>query len=183
MKNKKMIVDTKLNLLSYMEIVESLVNNAMEMGDYKAYATTLFSMALFYNYCVKDSRFDLEHDIDDILEVEILADDEKFIEEYTKAIRGDGMVRLDFANAVKDAEKTIELKMNSVSSIIDSIKNGVEEIGETFNGLLNDEMLNKFNDFAKLTKLDTKSGKANLKEVVKETYEKSGRIKDIANGK
>lgn len=148
MKNR-IIVDTELNVINYISMVEHLASEFFdENGEYTPSFGKLNAMRLFYNNCVKKSEIELEHNVTDALSLEGLATNKAFISAFNKAIVGDGRLRLDFANAYKDAIEIVEVKKDSLMSAVNIIKNSLSELIEETKPLLSEENVSRLIDFS-----------------------------------
>ena len=125
MENKQMIVDTNLGIIDFLQVVNDIALEYFNVdGVYQPHIGMLNAMRVFYNICVKESRFDEEygHDIFDALDMEDIVKDESFIDEFNKAI-STPRVKLDFANAYEQALKIVKDRKTSLTSAVDTIRN------------------------------------------------------------
>ena len=125
MENKQMIVDTNLGIIDFLQVVNDIALEYFNAdGVYQPHIGMLNAMRVFYNICVKESRFDEEygHDIFDALDMEDIVKDESFIDEFNKAI-STPRVKLDFANAYEQALKIVKDRKTSLTSAVDTIRN------------------------------------------------------------
>lgn len=119
-----MTVNTKLNLYEYVAAVQEIANEYFdEEGNYRPHYGILNAMRVFYNMCVRISKFDgvLPHDFVDLSQVEQLAADDEFIDEFNAALIAD-RIDTSFANAYRDAQEIVEYRKHSVGNIIDILK-------------------------------------------------------------
>ena len=139
MENKKMVVNTELDMLQYVNCIENIVSKFFnDEFDYEPYIGMLHTMCIFYNLCVKDSKFkesvgDEVHEVWDIRDV---AKDDEFIKEFNKAIREQDDFRLNFNNAYKQAMDIVENKKNPINSVLDLIKDFGVGYANSLNELL-----------------------------------------------
>ena len=123
------VIRNNFEIVEYVEIVNAIVAEFFnDEGDYTPHIGKLNAMRVFYNDCVKESKFDLSHDISEALELTPLVEDDEFIQEYNKALKGDGTVRLDFANAYADAMQIVNTRKDSINGGVDRLKFALEEI-------------------------------------------------------
>lgn len=83
-----MTVKTELGIIGYVSMVDEIVLEYFNAdGEYQPHIGMLNAMRLFYNECVKESKFDeqLAHDNIDAMEMEALVADQEFIEAYNRA--------------------------------------------------------------------------------------------------
>jgi len=119
-----MNIGTKLNMLDYLSIVNEIANEFFnEDGDYQPHIGLINAMCVFYNNCVKSSKFDEKfgHEIVDPTEISEVFEDEEFIQAFNASITVT-MVCFDFANAFRDAMDIVNTKKNSVNQIYNKIK-------------------------------------------------------------
>lgn len=119
-----MTVNTKLGLYEYVAAVQEIANEYFdEEGNYRPHYGILNAMRVFYNMCIRVSRFDgaLPHDFVDLSQVEQFATDSEFIDEFNAALIAD-RIDLSFANAYRDAQEIVEYRKHSVGNIIDILK-------------------------------------------------------------
>lgn len=114
-----MVIKKDFSVVDYVSLVNGIVGEFFdsETGDYQPHIGRLNVMRLFYNECVVESKFDLPHDFEDALMMDVLVEDEEFINEFNTAIKGDGKMRLDFANAYAEAMEMKILLQNYINSV------------------------------------------------------------------
>ena len=160
-----MVIKSNLNIIDYVSLVNDLISDFFdsETGEYTPHIGKLNAMRLFYNEYVIESKFDLPHDFTDALEMDVLINDEEFINQFNKAIKGDGIIRLDFANAYADAMEAVNAKKNSFGNAVNIIRKAVEKVSESISSVVTDEGLEK------LTKISdgVKAGNLNLDSFIK----------------
>lgn len=174
-----MTVKTELGIIGYVSMVDEIVLEYFNAdGEYQPHIGMLNAMRLFYNECVKESKFDeqLAHDNIDAMEMEALVADQEFIEAYNRALIGDGMVRLDFANAYKEAMEIVNVKKTSIGTAMQTIKKAIGGIVEMIAPALTEENIAAIGTIAK----DIASGKTGAESIV-ETYAEN--LKKVTSSK
>jgi hypothetical protein len=136
-----MIIKTKdtLDITDYVVIVEAIVKEYFdESGAYTPHIGLLNAMRIFYNEVVTDTDIDVPHNVVNTTEMETFVNDKDFIAAFNVAIRGSGELKLDFANAYKDALDIVATKKNSFGTVIDNIQsvlvNFADKITPAFTG-------------------------------------------------
>lgn len=140
-----MVIKKNLSVIDYVTLVNGIANDFFdaETGEYTPHIGRLNAMRLFYNECVTESKFDLPHDFEDALQMDVLVEDDEFIKEFNAAVVGDGLVRLDFANAYADAMEAVNAKKNSFGNAVNIIKKIIEKFSESISSVVTDESLEK----------------------------------------
>lgn len=153
-----MVIKSNLNVIDYVSLVNGIISEFFdsETGEYTPHIGRLNAMRLFYNDCVIESKFDLPHDFKDALKMDVLVEDEEFINEFNKAVKGDGTIRLDFANAYADALEAVNAKKNSFGNAVNIIRKALEKVSESISSVVTDESLEK------LTKISDSVNLGNL---------------------
>ena len=101
---------------------------------------------------------------------------DEFIQEYNKALKGDGIVRLDFANAYADAMQIVNTRKDSINGGVDRLKFALEEIINKISPIFTGENIDK------ISKIASDVAKGNLTpETIVAAYENSKRIEEIGN--
>lgn len=178
MENKNMIINTKLSIIDYLQVVNDIVLEYFNIdGSYQPHIGMLNAMRVFYNVCVKESEFDNEngHEIIDVLELEDILGNEEFMHLFNNAIVA-GEVKLDFANAYKQALEIVDAKKTSLGNSIEIISNMISKFLNSLDDLFNDESINRISDIAE----KMSNGKINADTIV-EAYTQSQRFKDVVN--
>lgn len=172
-----MIIKNDFNVVDYISLVNSIVNEFFnEDGEYVPHFGRLNIMRLFYNECVIESKFDLPHDFENALLLDALVSDDEFIAAFNEAIKGDGKIRLDFANAYTEAMEIIDYKKNSLNSIVDTLKTAINNFAEKMSPVLSEDVISKFSEIAD----NIAKGNISAESFVK-AYGESKRIEDITN--
>lgn len=145
-----MVIKKNLSVIDYVTLVNGIVNDFFdaETGEYTPHIGRLNAMRLFYNECVTDSKFDLPHDFEDALQMDVLVEDDEFIKEFNAAVVGDGVIRLDFANAYADAMEAVNAKKNSFGNAVNIIRKAIEKASESISSVVTDESLEKLTKIA-----------------------------------
>lgn len=146
--NKIMLVDTKLSIVDFVSIVNGIALEYFDIdGSYTPHIGLLNAMRLFYNECVKDSKFegDIPHDIQDAIEMEAIVADEQFISCFNTSLKADGYA-LDFATAYNEAMKIVEQKKTSVYGAVELIKNVLMQVFDNMNSAITPENIQKVTD-------------------------------------
>lgn len=175
-----MIIKKDFNVVDYVSLVNGIVSEFFDSntGDYQPHIGKLNVMRLFYNECVIESKFDLSHDFEDALMLDVLVEDEEFINEFNKAIIGENETRLDFANAYADAIEIVNTKKDSFNSMTTTLKSVIDGVMKKMSPIMSGDAIAKFTEIA------DNISKGNISaEAFIDAYGKSQRIKDIANKK
>lgn len=173
-----MVIKKDFSVVDYVSLVNGIVGEFFdsETGDYQPHIGRLNVMRLFYNECVVESKFDLPHDFEDALMMDVLVEDEEFINEFNEAIKGYGKVRLDFANAYAEAMEIVNTKKDSFNSMTNTLKTVINSVMEKMSPILSGDAIQKFTEIA------DNIAKGNIgADAFVEAYGKSQRIKDIAS--
>ncbi len=165
--DKKIVVDTNLSIVDFVSTVNDLVVEYFdEDGTYQPHIGMLNAMRIFYNKCVKESKFDIEHNIVDALELEPLVADDEFMRAFNDALCADDDYRLNFATAMGEAVAIVEHKRTSVNGLIDRIKMAVLNMADKMNGVLTKENIEKISEVAKELFGDSSAGVDEVKGVL-----------------
>ena len=173
-----MVIKKDFSVVDYVSLVNGIVGELFdsETGDYQPHIGRLNVMRLFYNECVVESKFDLPHDFEDALMMDVFVEDEEFINEFNTAIKGDGKMRLDFANAYAEAMEIVNTKKDSFNSMTNTLKTVINSVMEKMSPILSGDAIQKFTEIA------DNIAKGNIgADAFVEAYGKSQRIKDIAS--
>ena len=163
----KMIVDTNLSVVDFVTTVNDLAIEYFDIdGTYQPHIGMLNAMRVFYNKCVKESKFDISHDITDALELEPLVKDDEFIKAFNEALYDDDEYKLNFATAMNEAVAIVENKRTSINGLIDRIKMAILDMTEKMNGVLTKENIEKVADVAKELFGGTSTEVNSVKEVL-----------------
>lgn len=150
------IKDT-FNIGEYCSLVDAIVKEFFDSdGEYSPHIGRLNVMRLFYNECVLDSKFDLPHDFSDALLLDVLVFDEEFISEFNNSLIGDGNIRLDFANAYKEAIDIVNTRKGTLGNAVSVIKKLFSDIVDMINPVLGKDNIEN------LTKLAENFANGNL---------------------
>lgn len=144
-----MVIKKDFSVIDYVSLVNGIADEFFDVnGEYQPHLGRLNVMRLFYNECVTESKFDLPHDFNDALMLEPLIQDEEFIAEFNKALKGDGSVRLDFANAYAEAMEIVNVRKDSFGNAVDVIKGAISNIVDMINPVLGTDNIEKFKQIA-----------------------------------
>ena len=102
--NKNMVIDVKLSIVDFVSTVNDIVLEYFDAdGAYTPHIGLLNAMRVFYNECVKESKFDgdIPHNVADALEMEAIVADEQFIQCFNEALKTDEY-SLTFATAYNE---------------------------------------------------------------------------------
>lgn len=172
-----MIFKTKdtLDITDYVVIVEAIVKEYFdESGAYTPHIGILNAMRIFYNEVVTDTDIDVPHNVIDTTEMEAFVNDKDFIIAFNAAIRGSGELKLDFANAYKDALDIVETRKNSFGAIIDNIQDILIKFADKVTPALTGENVDKIAKIAE----DIASGKLSS-EAIAAAYGNSDAFQQI----
>lgn len=180
MENKmNLVVDTKLGVLAYVSMVDDIVTEYFSAdGEYQPHIGFLNTIRLFYNACVKQSKFDdlIPHNFIDVMLIDKLAEDHEFMDAYRIAVEGGCYGQMNFSNAFADAMDIVEHRKSSLTSIVDSLKNALSDVVDIISPALSKENLEAVSRIAK----DIGNGKVTAQAIVEE-YAKSQRFQDVIN--
>lgn len=169
-----MVIKKDFSVVDYVSLVNAIVSEFFDAdGEYVPHIGRMNAMRLFYNECVVESKFDLPHDFEDALMMDVLVEDEEFIRAFNEAVKGDGMIRLDFSNAYAEALEIVNAKKDSLTGVLkDAINGFMQKMSPILSG----------DAIAKFTEIADNISKGNISaESFIDAYGKSQRIKDIAS--
>ena len=176
MENKQLVVNTELELFEYLQTVNDIALEYFNIdGKYQPHIGILNAMRIFYNLCVKKSKYDKEygHDIFDATDMKEIVADKDFIEAFNSALMVKN-INYNFGNAYRQALEIVEYKKTSLENTIDIIYKAVMNIIETFNSTINGDTLNTIIDVAnKISNNQINS------DTVIEAYTQSQRFHDV----
>lgn len=172
-----MVIKNKFNVVEYVSLVNDIAEEFFDdEGDYIPHIGRLNIMRLFYNKCVVESKFDLSHNFQDALQLDYLVGDEDFIKAFNEAVAGDGMFRLDFANAYADAMSIVNERKSSVNNIIRKVEKGIAKITDKISPILSEDNITSLSQIAQ----DISNGKLSAESIV-EAYANSQRFKELVD--
>lgn len=174
MKNKKRIINTSLSVVEYAVMVNSLVAEFFDSvtQDYQPHFGNLNAMRLFYNHFYKD---EVSEEIIDALDMNEIVNDDEFIQAFNSAINTYGIIRCDFGNAYHDAIEIVDVKKVSVNRAFSTLKDGIVDLVNTINPLLDSDNLEKVFEVAQAVQ----NGKITADSIIK-SYKKSDNFKEFA---
>lgn len=182
MDEKKIVIDLNLSMVDYFTIVDEIVSEFFDKdGTYQPQIGHLNIIRLFYNNCVKDSKFEetIPHTIMDAMELEPLINDSEFMIEFDKAVRFDKehlMIGFDFKNALRDALDIVETKKNSVERLIDYVRVHVVSLLQDFSATVTDENIKEVAQIAK----DISDGKLTAQDIA-DAYSNTARYNEVVS--
>ena len=133
--NKNIVIDVKLSIVDFVSTVNDIVLEYFDAdGAYTPHIGLLNAMRVFYNECVKESKFDgdIPHNVAD----------EQFIQCFNEALKTDEY-SLTFATAYNEAMKIVEQKKTSVFGAVELIKKVIMQVVDNMNGALTPENIQK----------------------------------------
>ena len=140
-----MKIENKLSLFEYAAMVEEIAEEFFDdENKYCPHIGELNAMRLFYNVCVKESKFDEKYghnvmNADDM--VEIVADQE-FVDAFNSNIDHDfrsGIIRCDFASAYRNARDIVNTRKSSIGNATDTIGMIIKKISDSISSAINEE--------------------------------------------
>lgn len=176
MNNKQIVVNTKLEMFQYLQIVNDIALEFFNIdGNYQPHIGVLNAMRIFYDYCVKESKYDEKygHDMFDVTDMEEIIKDDDFIFAFNEALKVDS-VGFDFGNAYAQALDIVEYKKTSFENIVDIIYKAITNFVESFHSMVEEDEVNKIVDIAnKMSKNEINS------DTIVEAYTHSKRFHDV----
>lgn len=151
MKNK-LVVDTKLSLIDYFNIVDELVLEYFDLeGNYQPHMGYTNAIRIFYNNCVSDSNLEgvVSHNFTNITDVDTIANDSGIMSAFEEALF-EQKAGFTFANAFNAALDIVEYKKSSVANIADRIEALFGDIAEKLKGVISREDLDKIGEVVAL---------------------------------
>lgn len=140
-----MKIENKLSLFEYAAMVEEIAEGFFDdENNYCPHIGEINAMRLFYDVCVKESKFDEKYDhniinADDM--VEIVADKE-FIDVFNRNIdyefRG-SPVCCDFGSAYRNARDIVNTRKSSIGNATDTIGMIIKKISDSISSAINEE--------------------------------------------
>ena len=145
-----MIVDTSLSVIEFKLLTEALADGYFDEDDnYTPHIGFLNSMRLFYNLCVRESKFDkdLPNDFDEIVLVESLANDDDFMSKFNKAIESSEK-KLDFCSAFNCALDIVKSRNNPFERSINKAAAFIGAFFSSFSEVMDNENIEKLRELA-----------------------------------
>lgn len=142
--------ETKLNLVKYCAIVESIADGYFDFdGTYQPHIGMMNAMRVFYNECVAESVFDEKypHNITNILDMQDIVNDDEFIKVFNLCINTEA-ISFDFGNAYCDAMKIVDNRKSSLLNMFEQIKNMVAGLSTELEHILTPDNLKVVKDVA-----------------------------------
>lgn len=156
--NNTMVIDTNLSIVGFVSAVNDIALEYFDTnGEYTPHIGLLNAMRVFYNECVKESKFDADipHNVVDALEMESIVADKQFIHCFNESLKTNEY-SLTFATAYGEAMKIVEQKKTSVFGAVELIKKVIMQVVDNMNSALTPENIEK------ITSLFGKMNGANL---------------------
>lgn len=176
MNNKQIVVDTKLEMFQYLQIVNDIALEFFNIdGIYQPHIGILNAMRIFYDSCVKESKYNEKygHDIFDVTDMEEIVKDHDFMVAFNEALKVDS-IGFDFGNAYAQALDIVEHKKTSFGNIVDIIYKSITKFIESFHSMVDEDDVNKIVDIAnKMSKNEINS------DTIVEAYTQSKRFHDV----
>lgn len=176
MENKQMVINTELEMFEYLQTVNDIALEYFNIdGKYQPHIGILNAMRIFYNLCVKESKYDEEygHDIFDATDMKEIVVDKDFIDAFNSALMVKGM-DFNFGNAYRQALDIVEYKKTSLENTVDIIYKAVMNFVESFNSTVSGDTINTIVDIA-----NKMSNNQINSETIVEAYAQSQRFKDV----
>lgn len=154
MENNKFNVNTTLSITGFLMLVDDLVDGfftASIMGDgtvaYTPHIGKLNAMRLFYNLCITNDDYQIDHNVADPLVLEEVFKDKDFLKAFNDGLDGlylndDGTFSdrgLDFSVAYDCAMKIVKYRTESPIAAIAAVKEGLLQALDKANDLLSPE--------------------------------------------
>lgn len=139
MKKNTMVVNTKLSIVDYVTLVNEIIWEYFDVnGNYQPQIGIINVMRLFYNLCVKQSKFDNKHphNVIDAMDIDEIITDDEFVREFNMAMQDCHGFGLTFGNAYVNAMEVVENKKHTISNIIDEIERGLKKLTDNINPIL-----------------------------------------------
>lgn len=178
-KNQSLVIETKFSIVEYTIMVESIVDGFFGIdGEYQPHIGMANAMRLFYNSCVKHSKFDDEipHNFTDIMLVDKLAEDDELMTAFNDALDDCRPFRFSFGNAFYNANDMIQTKKDSFANTIEMIKNALLSAIESIKNVMTQENIDAATQIAE----EISSGKIDFGKIM-EAYAGSPEFKRIVS--
>lgn len=134
----------EFDIINYTNIVDNIANEFFdESGEYTPHIGKLYAMSVFYNECVDDAN---KTKIDDILQVQPLLNNKKFITAFDRSTRKTSKIRLDFANAYNDALDIVNYRRTSFNNAVNIVKNAINDVVDKIKSSISNDDLSKMSD-------------------------------------
>ena len=156
LKYKMLNIANKFDVANYLNLVDVLCEGFFFLGNYSPARGRINAIRHFYNICVLDDIDDLEHDIQDDIEIDKLLLNEEFMKEFGAEISDINKSNdLTFGMAYHDALEMVNTKKSSLGQITDAILSIVSDFTDKITDTLSEESLQKMEKIAE----DIKNGK------------------------
>lgn len=167
---KKMIVNTKLSAISYIQVVNDLVAQFFYSdGEYVPHVGMLGAMKIFYENCVSGDMFsdEINENMDGLSITNVLANNDDFIEEYNAALKTNKYC-LDFANAYNDAMKIVETKKSSVYHMADILGKILRDVVSELESMFTSDKITELREILAKAPVDKLSAQKFLAEALED---------------
>ena len=149
-------VKENFDVVDYVAIVNVIAQEYFdEYGNYTPQIGLLNAIRVFYNDCVVESKFDIPHNITEAEDMQSFINDTEFIEAFNANIADNGIVKLNFANAYKDAMDIVNYKKNANNELVTTIKREISNLTEWLTNLASNDNIERIEKIAN----DISSGK------------------------
>lgn len=139
----KYLVDTKLGILNYVNVVNEIASGYFDDNDdYQPHMGLINAMTVFHNTCVSNTNVDAESAgvIDNPSDIEMIFNDDGFVELFNQAIIVES-IRLDFANAFRDALDIVNTNKTSINHAIQKLKKLINGMTDSVSELMTPETI------------------------------------------
>lgn len=144
---RKIKNNIEFDIVNYTNIVNNIADEFFdEKGEYTPHVGKLYAMSVFYNECVVEDGNKTK--IDDILQVQPLIRDRKFVNAFNKTIKKTSQIRLNFANAYRDALDIVNHRRASFNNAVNIIKNSINDVVDKMNSAMSEDSLSKMAELA-----------------------------------
>ena len=134
-------VNVMLGIFNYVNVVNEIAAGYFDdEHNYIPHLGLINAMKVFYNYCVDDrSKFDPNSSIiDGIEDIDSIFNDDEFLKEFNGAIIVSS-IRLDFANAFRDALDIVNTNKSPINIGIQKLKGLIKSVMDSINASLTPE--------------------------------------------
>lgn len=177
----KLTVDKKLEFFDYILAIRSMADGYFNAtnGSYEPYFGELNVIRMFYNLCVKKSKYNKKYPngINDYKNVTVLVKDKEFMNAYKEALNTDtDDDYFSFSKAYHMAMDMVETKKTSFGQAASTMSDMVQIIIDKLGNLLSDENM----EYIKNISAEIAKGSFNPDDIVN-AYVKTKRFEDVAN--
>lgn len=179
MDENKFVIDSNLNLIEFLAMTESIADGYFDDdGNYQPHYGLINAMRLFYNVCVKQSKFDEKypHNIVEMSDLDEIITDDYFRQYFYNEIYN-GVEGINFNTAYDNAREIVHQRNSSVTNIGEQVKHMLVNFTDSISAYLNEDNLNKIGVIAQ----DIQNGKLSADSIV-EAYGNSDRFQRVVSG-